>query len=137
MKINKVLILVSSIFLVLMVSCSSGTNNKIVMEKLIAETTNYEAIGEINDTKEVQKVKDKMDGIKWEDAKVDMVQHPEYKVCLKNSNNEDELIYDIWISPKKDKIEIIVENKGKYVQLNEEKSSELFEMIFGRKLADE
>ena len=82
MKTNKIFILFISMFLVLLVGCSNGTKiagDKIVVKKHVGKTDKYEYYNKIKDSKEVQKVKDILDRISWENAKVSMVSPPHYK----------------------------------------------------------
>jgi hypothetical protein len=120
--------------------CSNGIkneDNKIVVEKQIGETYKYEYYNEIKNIKEVQKLKDILNSISWENAEVDMAYPPHYKFNFENTNEENktnEITYRLWISPNKDKVELIIDSESKYVQLNKEKSAELFKIITGKKL---
>jgi hypothetical protein len=140
LKFDKVFIVFTVVFFVLMVGCSNGIKNegnKIVVEKRIGETDKYEYYNEIKNSKEVEKVKDILNSISWENAEVDMAYPPQYKFYFENTNEEkksNEITYELWISPNKDKIELIIDSESKYIQLNKEKSVELFKMITGRKL---
>jgi hypothetical protein len=49
---------------------------------------------------------------------------------------DDNPFYFLWISPNKDKVELIVEGKSMYVQLNQKKSKQLFETLTGKKLIE-
>ncbi|MFE6170256.1 hypothetical protein ACQKND_23080 [Viridibacillus arvi] len=44
------------------------------------------------------------------------------------------MLYEIWISPNKDIVDVVVGSE--YVQLNEEDSTNLFEILTGEKLSD-
>lgn len=140
MKTNKTFVVFIAIFLVLIAGCSNGIKNegnKIVVEKRVGEADKYEYYNEIKDSKEVQKVKDILTNISWENAKVNMAYPPHYKFHFEDTNEKNKLnglIYELWISPNKDKIEIVIDSESKYVQLNKEKSSELFKIITGKKL---
>jgi hypothetical protein len=142
LKANRIFIVFISMFLVLLVGCSNGTKiagDKIVVEKHVGKTDKYEYYNKIKDSKEVQKVKDILDSVSWENAKVSMVSPPNYKFHFEDTNEKQkssELIYELWISPNKDKVELVVSNESKYVQLSKEKSAELFKIIAGKKLDD-
>ena len=87
----------------------------------------------------MQKVKDILDSISWGNTKISMAHPPDYKFYLEDTSEEQNsngLIYDLWISPNKDKVKLVIEAESKYVQLNKEKSTELFEIITGKKLDD-
>lgn len=138
MKLSEILIGFIAIILVLTVGCSYGfknKENKIVFEQLVGET----AHGEIKDSKEVQKVKDILDNICWENAKVNMSHPPEYTFYFEDTKEKQkttDVIYDLWISPNRDKVELVIESQSKYVQLDKEKSAELFKIIMGKSLSE-
>lgn len=131
------------IFLVplLMSGCSNSLKiegNKIVVEKQDNETGKYELYYEIKDSKEVQNAKDILNSIKWENAAVSMAHPPEYKFHFEDTNSKTRgAVYRLWISPNKDKIELVIDSETKYVQLSKEKSEELFKLITGKKLSGE
>lgn len=141
MKTSKILIAFISIFLVLTVGCANGIKNegnKIIVEKQAGEADNYEYYNKINDNKEVQKAKDILGSIRWENAIVDMVHSPDYKFHFEN--NKEQLsgsVYELWISPDKGRIELVIDNENKYVHLNKEVSVELFGIITGNKLVED
>jgi len=132
-----------AIFLVLLLiaGCSNSVKNegnKIVVEKQVNGTDKYELYNEIKDSKEVQNAKDILNSIKWEDAKVNMVHPPEYKFHFEDTNSKTSgAVYELWISPNKDKIELVIDSESKYVQLSKAKSEELFKLITGENLSGE
>ena len=65
---------------------------------------------------------------------------PNHKFRFKEINDESGVkspVYAIWISPNKDKGELVIQDGSKYVQLNKEKSAKLFHFITDKKLSDE
>lgn len=46
------------------------------------------------------------------------------------------VLYELWKSPKKDKVELVIDAESKYSQLNEEDSTVIFEIITVKKLSD-
>jgi hypothetical protein len=129
-----------AIFLFVMVGCSNGIKsegNKIVVEKQVNRTDKYELYNEIKDSKEVQNAKDILNSIRWENAKVNMAYPPEYKFHFEDTNSKTRgAVYELWISPNKDKIEIVIDSESKYVQLSEEKSEGLFKIITDKNLSE-
>lgn len=74
-------------FLVLLVGCSNGT--KIAGDKIVVgKTDKYEYYNKIKDSKEVQKVKDILDSISWENAKLSMVSPPHYKFHFEDTSEK-------------------------------------------------
>ncbi|MDP4145369.1 MAG: hypothetical protein Q8936_12945 [Bacillota bacterium] len=142
MKVNKIFIFFMSMFLVLMVGCSNGIKNegnKIVVEKQINSSDKYELYNEVKDSKEVQNAKNILNSIKWQNAKVNMVRRADYTFHFEDTNGKQKsngIIYALWISPDKDKIELVIDSEGKYVQLDKEKSEKLFKIIIGKDLSE-
>lgn len=137
MKINKIFIALISIFLVLIVGCANGIKNegnKIVVEKRVGESDKYEYYNEVKDNKEVQNIKDILSSINWgnEKVKVNMVSPPNYKFHFEDTTEKQELnglIYELWISPGKGSIELVIDSESKYLHLDKAKSAELFKLI--------
>lgn len=127
---------------VLAVGCLIGIKNqgnKIVVEKQINGTAQYELYNEIKDSKEVQNVKDILNSIKWENAAVSMAHHADYTFHFEDTSKKQKSngpSYSLWISPNKDKIELVIDGKVKYVQLDKEKSQKLFKIITGKSLSE-
>lgn len=123
----------------LIAGCSNGIEiegDKILVQKRVGEENEYEHFKEITDKGTVQKVKDILESTRWENAEVSMAYPPHYKFRFEGNNEQSELIYDLWISPNKDKVELVIEGEGKYVQLSKSKSAKLFETITGIRLSD-
>lgn len=140
LRIFKCLIGFIGIFLLFIAGCSKESSNelqhegnKILVEQRVGEKNKYEAYKEITDDSTVQKARDILDSVSWENAKVRMVYPPHYKFRFVAENEQSEFIYHLWISPNKDKVELIIEGENKYVQLSKSKSAKLFETITGVK----
>jgi hypothetical protein len=68
-----------------------------------------------------------------------MVRRSDYRFAFqfKNPNIEAKaVLYELWISPNSEQLELVIDIESKYVQLNKNKSSELFEILTGKKLSD-
>ncbi|RHW31371.1 hypothetical protein D1B33_17825 [Lysinibacillus yapensis] len=131
--------IILSLSLILIAGCSNGMEiegNKILVEKRIGEEDKYERLREITDHETVQEAKDILEHIRWENAEVSMASPPNYKFHFEGDNEQTGLIFALWISPNKDKVELILESEDKYVQLSKSKSSTLFEAIAGVQLSD-
>lgn len=143
MKVFKYLIFFIVIFLLFIAGCSNeGSNgvqneeNKIMVHKRVGEEDKYEHFKEITDDGTIKKALEILESIQWENAEVSMAHPPHYKFRFEGDNEQSELIYDPWISPNKDKVELVIEGKGKYVQLSRGISAKLFEAITGEKLSN-
>ena len=122
--------------------CSNAIENdeqKIEVQKRIGDENKYEDFKEITNNEQVQKVKEILDDIDWENAKVSMIHPPDYKFGFQFKNPKIEakaVLYELWISPNKDKIELVIDAESKYIQLNKKNSAELFEILTGGKLSE-
>lgn len=111
----------------------------ITVEKRVGNEDKHGYFREITDVKQISKAINVLEKANWENAEVNMAYPPHYKFRFEHMEKETELdsvVYALWISPKKDKIELVMQGKGKYIQLNKSKSAELFEIITGEKLSD-
>ncbi|MGG3563270.1 hypothetical protein ABES03_16895 [Neobacillus rhizosphaerae] len=111
----------------------------IEVKKRIGDENKYEDFRKITTNNQVQKVKDILEDSDWENAKVSMVRPPDYKFVFRFKNPETEakaVLYELWISPKKDQVELVIDAESKYVQLDKNKSAELFEILTNGKLSD-
>ena len=105
----------------------------------VGDENKYEDFKEITDHEQVQKVKEILNDIDWENGVVNMARPADYRFIFQFKNPEIEakaVLYELWISPNKDKVELVIDAESKYVQLDTGKSAELFEILTGGKLSD-
>lgn len=142
-KYLKLLIASFGILSILIAGCSNPIGSEeqnIVVQKRIGEENKYEDFKEISDSKQVQQVKEILNDIHWENAKVDMARPADYRFGFqfKNPNIEAKaVLYELWISPNKDKVELVIDAESKYAQLDKNKSAILFEILTGEKLSEQ
>lgn len=108
--------------------------NLIIVEKQTDKVGTYEDHSKINDPNSIKSVKNILNKSHWSSTKVDMPYPPDYQFYFMN-NDEDKSYHEnvsLWISPDRNKVELIFD--GKYIQLNEEKSNKLFEILTEKKL---
>ena len=108
--------------------------------KRMNQEMSYEEFKIVSDRKEVQKVKEIVDDIDWENALVSMVRPADYRFAFQFADPEIEakaVLYELWISPDKDKVELVIDAESKYVQLDSNRSEELFQILTGEKLTDQ
>ncbi len=143
MKKIKYLISLFGIVLIFLVGCSNVIENEeqyIKVQHRIGDENKYEDFKEITDNEQIQKVKDILKEIDWENAKVSMIHPPNYKFIFKYKNPKIEakaITYELWISPNKDKVELVIDAESKYIQLDTGNSAELFEILIGEELSDQ
>ena len=139
---KKLVITFIGIIIMFMVSCSKEIENEeqiIKFQKYMGNEDNYEEFKEINNNERVKQVKDIVDNIDWEDAQVSMVRPPDYRFGFQYKNPKFEskaALYELWVSPNKDKVELVIDAESKYVQLDKKKSAVLYELITEEKLSD-
>ena len=142
MKNLKYFIAFIGIISIFMVGCSNGTetyDQYIKVQKRVGDENNYEDFKEITDHEQVQKVKDILNDIEWENAQVNMAHPTDYEFIFQFKNPEIEakaVLYELWVSPNKDKVELVINAGSKYVQLDTAKSAELFELLTEEKLTE-
>ena len=125
----------------LLVGCSNdlqNTEQSIVVEKRIGDENNYEDFREVTDNEQVQKLLEILQDANWIDAEIEMNSHPDYRFALRFTNPDIEakaVLYELWITPYKDKVELI--GGYQYVKLGKNESTELFEIVTGEKLTDQ
>ncbi|MFF5996077.1 hypothetical protein AAGS61_15195 [Lysinibacillus sp. KU-BSD001] len=128
-----------SIFFILIAGCSNEIEverNEILVQKRVGEKKVYEHSKTITDNATIEKVEAILEDIRWENAEVSMVSPPHYKFSLEGTDEQAKVIYSLWISPNKDKVELVVEGESKYGQLSKSTSAKLFELLTGEKLSD-
>lgn len=140
MKYLIALIVIISFFIV---GCSKAVESEeqyiegqnIEVQKRIGDENKYEVFKEITNNEQVQKVKEILDDINWENAKVEMVRPPDYQFSFPNPEAKV-VLYKLWISPNKGTVELVISAASKYIQLDKNKSAELIEILTGEKLSD-
>ena len=142
LKNFKYLMAFIGIISIFIVGCSNTTETEeqfIKVQKRVGDENKYEDFKEITENEPVQKVKDILNEIEWENAKVNMAHPPDYTFVFQFKNPEIEakaVLYELWVSPNKDKVELVINAESKYVQLDTGNSAELFELLTGGKLSE-
>ncbi|MED3572783.1 hypothetical protein [Cytobacillus praedii] len=142
MKLQKLIIVWVAMLLFFVTGCANGIGNeaqKIEVQKRISDENQFADYKEITNSEQVEGVKKILDNADWENAKVYMVHPSDYRFVFQYKNPEIEakaVLYELWISPNKDKVELVKDALSKYSQLNEEDSAILFEILTGKKLSD-
>lgn len=92
----------------------------------------------MTDNNEVMQVKKILKDTTFENKKVEMSRPPDYQFVFQFKNPKIEakaLLYQIWISPNKGKVEII-SGDNRYAQLEGKNAATLFQIVTGEKLAE-
>jgi hypothetical protein len=140
MRNQKSLLALVLVIVLITTGCSNGSEKKeqkTMVQVRVGDKDKFDNLRKVTDSKLVSKTFEILDKTHWKNAEVSMTHPAIYKFRFENINNKiksDVVIYSLWISPHKDKIELVMEGKGKYVQLDKSKSAELFKIITGEKL---
>ncbi|WP_042459061.1 hypothetical protein [Neobacillus dielmonensis] len=132
MKYFIVFTVIISIFIA---GCSKeiGAEEQLIkVQKRMGDENVYEDFKVIKKNEQVQKVREIVDHIDWTNAQVSMVRPADYRFAFQSKKPGTEgkvVLYELWISPNKDRVELVLDAEGKYVQLNKKKSAELFESL--------
>ncbi|MEH7225380.1 hypothetical protein V7112_16350 [Bacillus sp. JJ1566] len=115
-----------------MTGCLSPLDHKeqyIKIQKRVGNEYNYVDFKEITDNEQVQKVKKILDKADWEKAKVEMAYYEDFQFIFQHKNSEDKaVLYRLWINNAR--LALVRGNDG-YVQLNEDDSAVLREILVG------
>ncbi|MCR2806653.1 hypothetical protein [Paenibacillus soyae] len=96
------------------------------------EGQNYTVYKKIEDIDTVKTVMDILLNVQWEKAKVQMSRHPDYKILTVNIDptiSYEQVTYAVWLSPKKDKLEVIIEGQSKFGKVTEEDFKKLLSIL--------
>jgi hypothetical protein len=96
------------------------------------EGQNYTVYKKIEDIETVNIIMNVLQNVSWEKAKVSMSRQPDYKINSINTVptiSYEPLTYAVWLSPKKDILEVIIEGQSKYAKLTKIDSATLFKII--------
>ncbi|HDR7798494.1 TPA: hypothetical protein QCY03_002263 [Bacillus tropicus] len=139
MKDRNVSVVFITIVIFIVTGCSNIIGNEeqtINVQKRVNDT--YEDLKVVTDNKQVRQVKKILNDAHFENEKVEMSRPADYHFIFQFKNPKIEakaVLYQIWISPNKDKIEIIAGN-SQYVQLEGENAATLFQIVTGEKLVE-
>ncbi|MCK6205736.1 hypothetical protein KZX50_09835 [Bacillus infantis] len=141
MRIQLFIFPLIALFFLTVTGCSNGIENdkqKILVQQHSGIDNKYDNFKEINNSKQVQKVKKILNEADWNNTVVSMSRPADYQFFFNykdKSIQSDAMQHLIWISPTKDKLEVVRGNDA-YMQLTEQDSAILYNIITGTKLSD-
>lgn len=140
LNFNKVFFIFIMVFTLIMTGCSNEIDNEkqiIKVQKRVGIENKFEDFKEISKHEKVLKAQEILSKADWENTKVSMSGPPDYQFVFLFTDpsiiQEKIDSYKFWISPNKDKLEVI-DNENRYTQLTKEQSDILFEIITGSKM---
>ncbi|QOR64803.1 hypothetical protein IM538_13150 [Cytobacillus suaedae] len=90
----------------------------------------YKELRVIEDAQELKQLEDILDRLTWVKAKVEMSSPPHFRFI------SEDVYFAMWVTPKKDHIEMIVEGENLYQVLSKQDSNLLFKLLTDKKLSD-
>nr|WP_140421265.1 hypothetical protein [Bacillus cereus] len=139
MKDRNLSVVFIAIVIFIVTGCSNIIGNEDQTIKVQKHVDNkYEDLKVVTDNKQVRQVKKILNDAHFENKKVEMSRPADYHFIFQFKNPKIEakaVLYQIRISPNKDKIEIIAGN-SQYVQLEGENAATLFQIVTGEKLVE-
>ncbi|MDQ7235247.1 hypothetical protein QYM13_15850 [Bacillus pacificus] len=139
MKDRNLSVVFIAIVIFIVTGCSNIIGNEDQTIKVQEHVDNkYEDLKVVTDNKQVRQVKKILNDAHFENKKVEMSRPADYHFIFQFKNPKIEakaVLYQIWISPNKDKIEIIAGN-SQYVQLEGKNAATLFQIVTGEKLVE-
>ncbi len=129
-----------AICIFIITGCSNILGNeeqRIEVEKHIGDNE-YEDLKVVTENDEVLQVKKILNDTNFENKKVEMSRPGDYRFIFQFKNPKIEakaVLYQIWISPNKDKVEIKA-GDNQYAQLEGKHAATLFRIVSGEKLVE-
>lgn len=139
MKGRNLSVVFIAIVIFIVTGCSNMLGNEeqtIKVQKHVDDK--YEDLKVVTDNKQVRQVKKILNDTNFENKKVEMSRPADYHFIFQSKNPKIEakaVLYQIWVIPNKDKIEIIAGN-SQCVQLEGKNAATLFRIVTGDKLAE-
>ncbi|MFB5253551.1 hypothetical protein EXW62_14915 [Bacillus mycoides] len=139
MRIRNLTVVFIAICIFIVTGCSNILGNedqRIEVQKRVGD--DYEDLNVVTDNNQVLQVKKILNAIHFENQKAEMSRSADYHFVFQFKNPKIEakaVLYQIWISPNKDKIEIM-SGDNRYAQLEGKNAATLFEIVTGEKLVE-
>ncbi|MGE6401131.1 hypothetical protein [Bacillus cereus] len=140
MRIRKLTLVFIAICIFIVTGCSNILGNedqRIEVQKRVGDDK-YEDLKIVTDNNQVLQVKKILNDIHFENQKAEMSRSADYHFVFQFKNPKIEakaVLYQIWISPNKDKVEVMA-GDNRYAQLEGENAATLFWIVTGEKLAE-
>ncbi|EPC8418088.1 MULTISPECIES: hypothetical protein [Bacillus cereus group] len=140
MRVRNLSLVFITICIFIVTGCSNIVGNedqRIQVQKRIGDNE-YEDLKVVKDNNEVLQVKKILNDTTFEDKKVEMSRLADYHFIFQFKNPKIEakaVLYQIWVSPNKDKIEIKA-GDNRYAQLEGKHAATLFQIVTGEKLVE-
>lgn len=112
------------------------TTHEPIEQRINIETYTAHAYEKTTNTTKAKEAIMLLHNIDWQNARIGKARPADYKIQFSNSLTAAKTpVYELWLSPRKDKIEIIVPSTNQYAQLDRKTSKQLFKTIMQHDLA--
>ena len=139
MRIRKLTVVFIAICIFIVTGCSNILGNedqRIEVQKRVGDDK-YEDLKIVTDNNQVLQVKKILNDIHFENQKAEMSRSADYHFVFQFKNPKIEakaVLYQIWISPNKDKVEVMA-GDNRYAQLEGENAATLFWIVTGEEVS--
>lgn len=137
MRLHKFIFILTIGVLFFLTGCAEDPDYEeqyIEVEKWTGDNNIYKVDREITSTKEVDKVRKTVDQADWTKAKASMARPADYRFTFQPKDRRvitKAVLYELWISPNKDRVELVIDAESKYTQLNKKDSAVVIEIVTG------
>ncbi|MDX8291851.1 hypothetical protein SLL00_18715 [Metabacillus indicus] len=137
MRLHKFIFILTIGVLFFLTGCAEDPDYEeqyIEVEKWAGDDNIYKVDREITSTKEVDKVRKTVDQADWTKAKASMARPADYRFTFQPKDRRvitKAVLYELWISPNKDRVELVIDAESKYTQLNKKDSAVVIEIVTG------
>ncbi|KEZ47766.1 hypothetical protein [Metabacillus indicus] len=137
MKLHKLIFILTIGVLFFLTGCAEDPDYEeqyIEVEKWAGDDNIYKVDREITSTKEVDEVRKAVDQADWTTAKASMARPADYRFTFQFTDRRIDakaVLYELWISPDKDRVELVIDAESKYAQLNKKDSAVVIEIVTG------
>ncbi|MGP1910346.1 hypothetical protein ACTSEZ_19475 [Metabacillus sp. JX24] len=137
MRLHKCIFILTIGVLFFLTGCAEDPDygsQYIEVEKRVADEDTYKVYKEITSVKNVDEVRNVLDDAEWITAKASMARPADYRFTFQSKDRRiiaKAVLYELWMSPNKDRVELVIDAVNKYALLNEKDSAVLIEIVTG------
>lgn len=116
-----------------MVGCANKAETNVpelIVQKHVDVGEGFEPFREVRESEKVETVKELIGDVNWQQGNPSWVRPPDYQFYFDGEKEK----YYVWLTPKKDQLEIEVRDQPKFTKLTPDKSEILYEIMAGKQL---
>lgn len=113
---------------ILLAACQN--DHEPIEQRINIETYTAHAYEKTTNTTKAKEAIELLHNVDWQSARIGKARPADYKIQFSNSLTDAKTpVYELWLSPRKDKIEIVVAATNQYAQLDRQMSKQLYKTI--------